>query len=700
MKIELKVDEKYLNVPRLLIIALAFFVFSYMLKVNFFVPLWNDEFAYSFIFSLDQRITSIGDILRSQQILYQNWTGRVIVHFLVQFFLWQGKDIFNFVNAAVFVGLIFVICSYTKIRKFNTIEDAKMFLLVFILCWFFLPVMGQTTFWVAGSVNYLWTTFALLIFLLPYRYIIENKTIITDRWYNIVYMLFLGGFTGWSQENASVIGVLFVAMSLLILFKQKIKIPYWSLSGFIGCIIGFAYLILAPGNGLRKKTMYFDLSLKDQVVGFFQNIKFIILNEQKYLFILLIIVFIIFIYKKYRLSKSSFWLSLMIIFTALVSYAAMIASPEFPIRATFAGVTMLLVSLTFLLSVESKKVNIIILILIIPISFSMYKTYSQYQVVNDENQARLEILNKSVAMGNYDIKLPDYSVKGSDRVFIFDITLNPAYTSNKHFAQYYGLNSVVIDKPTMMVELAEPMVNQFQLFYDTGKGIREEDSSISSINNLIDGDKLYFELPNKPIYKLRFDPGALKTKIKVKKIKVNMQDKETTYEASELITMLQPLHDVSDIKLEDGILTISTSGSDPQLDFTNDYIQNVKFIVEFDEPQTGKYQIFYDTDNGFNEGESVIRNLTNNKIFEVNIPAKDFTNFRFDLGEEANKKISIKSISIQKQNEEKMIFSYSDLEKRITNLAQVEIDKNTQNSLTFVTNGNDPSFTINDIFSK
>ncbi|MDP4096515.1 DUF6056 family protein [Paenibacillus sp. P96] len=699
MKIELKVDEKILNVPRLLVILLSLFLFVYMLKMNFFVPLWNDEFAYSFIFRSDQKIASIVDIIQSQQILYNNWTGRVLVHFLVQFFLWQGKDIFNIVNAALYVSLIFVICSYTKIRKFNTMEDLRMFLTVSILCWFFLPVMGQTTFWVAGSVNYLWAALALLFFLLPYRYILENKKIIKDRWYTIISMFFLGIFTGWSQENASVIGVAFVGICLLSLFKQRIKIPFWFISGFLGCIIGFAYLVLAPGNGARKKVMYFDLSLKDQILNFFKSIIFL-LYEQKYLFLLLIIAFIFYFLKKYIFSKLSFWLSLMIVFTGLLSYAAMIASPEFPIRATFAGVTMFLIALTFLLPVTAKKIDIIILILLIPLSFSMYKTYSQYHTVHQETQKRLEIVNKSIAEGNYDVKLPEYSVKGNDRVFIFDVTLNPSYTSNQHFAQYYGLNSVAIDKPTMMVELAEPTENHFQLYYDIGQGIREQDSSKAAIYNLVDGNKLYFGLPNKPIYKFRFDPGIMKADIKIKKIIISNTDETITYGAPELIKMFQPVHDIENIKLKDDTLIISSIGYDPQVEFVNDYTQSVKFKVEFEKPQSGNFQVFYDTGNGFNEGQSVIKNLIGSQVFEVSLPVKELNSFRFDLGEEINKRIGIRNIIIEEQNNEIITLNGPDLENRVSNLTQVKVDNKRREVLSLETTGNDPSFTVTNLLSE
>lgn len=80
-----------------------------------------------------------------------------------------NKFVISFFNALVFIMLIYLIYwhSQREVRKFNS--DVMILLLLIFFCWTSLPNFGETTVWLIGSVNYLWTTVIILIFLLPYR---------------------------------------------------------------------------------------------------------------------------------------------------------------------------------------------------------------------------------------------------------------------------------------------------------------------------------------------------------------------------------------------------------------------------------------------------------------------------------------------------------------------------------------------------
>ncbi len=93
----------------------VFFLFFYYLNV--LTPIcFGDDYVYSFIWQghsefepLSEnavRVSSFRDIFISQWSHYLTWSGRVVSHVIVQFFLWVGKDIFNIFNALISILLI------------------------------------------------------------------------------------------------------------------------------------------------------------------------------------------------------------------------------------------------------------------------------------------------------------------------------------------------------------------------------------------------------------------------------------------------------------------------------------------------------------------------------------------------------------------------------------------------------------------
>lgn len=88
-------NAKLYNVTIALITLLIGFLF-YIL--NYYTPLFADDYSYSFSFSTGERMESISQIIDSQIGHYQNTNGRSITHSLAQMFLLAGDDTFNFIN--------------------------------------------------------------------------------------------------------------------------------------------------------------------------------------------------------------------------------------------------------------------------------------------------------------------------------------------------------------------------------------------------------------------------------------------------------------------------------------------------------------------------------------------------------------------------------------------------------------------------
>ena len=299
-------------------ILIILFLMLIILSLNTFTPMWNDEFAYSFIGGTDKKVSGFIDIIKSQYYYFQNWTGRNIIHFIVQLFCWLGKDVFNMFNTLVFfIYLISIFLITDKKRNFLNL------LFIFSLVWLTAPVPGETIFWLAGSVNYLWATAYMLLYI-----VIEKKI------ENVKIIYLLSFILGWLHENIFILMGAYFFLELLInkkITKERIlKIVFF--------LLGSIFLILAPGNFKRNKMMYGYVTFDEKVNGFFSTIKIFLDQEKLILIFFIIFLFtILFKYKKLKISKEEVIKYVLFSFIGFFSNFVMILSPEFPLRTTFAS---------------------------------------------------------------------------------------------------------------------------------------------------------------------------------------------------------------------------------------------------------------------------------------------------------------------------------------------------------------------------
>ena len=146
------------------IIAVAFGV------LNFLTPEYHDDYIYKFMFeggsvNYDHPIRSLGDIVSSQLDHYHSVNGRSLVHTLVQLFTGLlGKPIFNIVNTIMFGIFVWMLKKFLRRPSCDVPALALTLTLVLLL-----PRFKDTFLWMTGSVNYLWSATATLLFLLMHE---------------------------------------------------------------------------------------------------------------------------------------------------------------------------------------------------------------------------------------------------------------------------------------------------------------------------------------------------------------------------------------------------------------------------------------------------------------------------------------------------------------------------------------------------
>lgn len=369
--------------------------FSAILLLNILTPIISDDFAYLYIYNEDARISSIGDIIQSQINHYYLWGGRSIVHFIAQVLLMIPAYVADLLNTLVYFSYALLIYYHIKGRGKNSLS---LFILINLAIWFLQPVFGDTILWITGAANYLWGTWLILLFLFPFRLYKGQTSNTPTQIISSLAMFTLGILAGWTNENTAA-AMLVIAILFIVYFRShKWKIPAWAIAGITGAIIGFAIMILAPGNYLRGGDSV-SLGLYTFVYRLFTwTLAFFIYSGP----LLLISLIMLVIYNRFPNEKKKNNLKLIFIYglAAIAAVYAMLLSPSFPRRALFGVVTFLIIAtgicfynLDFKNSFLKQARLILVSISLIGFTFTFYlsvKDINNYRKTVQFREAEIE----------------------------------------------------------------------------------------------------------------------------------------------------------------------------------------------------------------------------------------------------------------------------------------------------------------------
>ena len=453
----------------------AWFVIAFcagtFLIMNLLTPFFGDDYSYSFIWDGAQngnfqndigkleRLESIGDIFVSQWSHYLTWGGRTVAHCFVQFFCLTGKLLFDFANALMYAALALLIYFSAKGKIEIQNSDGKIFLWIFFAMWFCLPEMFQTSLWMTGSCNYLWMTVFQLLFLLPFALKFWEKVQTPNSKLLTPAMAFLGLIAGWSNESGGAF-VIFLAFLALIYFWRQKQLERWMLVGFVMLFVGYALLMLAPGNFQRyvvdanEATVPF-LSAQMFIDNFEDGMQEILMCDAL-LFLMTGAYFI----RGHKAPQATLFISA---FTAaaILLPCLLMFSPEFPVRAAFASPVFALIA--SVVALERTQINIspkiifaALCVWLVTIVYSIgVDWYVHSQIAErDEYVEQHKHDDLIVLQPIYLPYLPEHALWSwtldSYARFYGDVTPFRDKFNNRNitYAQYYGLKEVVLDAET------------------------------------------------------------------------------------------------------------------------------------------------------------------------------------------------------------------------------------------------------------
>lgn len=453
------------------VVVIFFFLIFYSL--NYLTPMaFGDDYVYSFIWQghseyealTDEavKVSSLHDLLISQWSHYFTWSGRTISHIIAQFFLWMGKDVFNIFNALISILLIIEIywCANKGVVTFDFKPDRLCW--IFFVLWAFTPGFSPVFFWLSGACNYLWTAVFLLGFLLPYihKYYFFEIKYAENKWFKIA-MFILGIIAGWSNENS----ICWVILALIVfgfIHKTRQGFESWILTGIGGLIIGYAFLMFAPGNVARMNTevgtavSWFSTELLKE--------RFLVLYSVFFFQFLLWYFSLRSLYilkegaMRNQLVKKERMLVQILCLLSLGMTTMMMFSPNFPPRSSFPGTVQLTIAGCILLRVEeeyeieiikknAKKLLCIIgsIYFIISVSATFYGFFDYHtQMQRILNCAKNSEHGKESIITVHSIVPVGETINNASglHLLFYEMSENEKDWRNVSFSRYYGIKGV------------------------------------------------------------------------------------------------------------------------------------------------------------------------------------------------------------------------------------------------------------------
>lgn len=530
--------KKYLKNNYFYFFAFCFaIIFIFSINVNYNA----DEYNYSFITWSQTRISSLYDILQSQKLLYFNWTGRILVHSLIQILLFIPKYFYAILNSLVFCAFIYLIISISNFK-----HSLNKVLLSTSLIVLLIPVFGETCIWISGSINYLWPS---VLFLLLINLLNSSK--------KLSLILLIAFLAGVSQEIVLVGGFIYLLFNL---FTNKFEKRFLLI--FLSFLLGGILLISSPGNFLRASsstenmistvkilktllggslflvTIFINLNIKDsffkfidylknkrvvyifEIISFIFFILFLIFNFiqkspdsyilvviYQYKFVITILFLYIFIFSHaLRLNGDTkiFLDSFNYLSIGLTSSLAMGVMPEFPSRSLFLSCSFMIISVLKLYS--NFKINILNII-VIPLAAIIFSISLKFYIfdLNSWNKKMTSTLlssaYKDTAIVEIQPKAP-FLIRNYYRNEPSAITNSPNSITNFYCAKYYNINNIIgVVKNTATIKIEKENIDAAHLAFEyTNKNgerqrIYAEQTLLEESRNMYSLKQAYFSIP-------------------------------------------------------------------------------------------------------------------------------------------------------------------------------------------------------------
>ena len=387
---------------------------------------------------------------------YHNWSGRALGYAIGGLAL-SGeipRTIFQSISAAMFISLAGLGLLLTQKEQIR-LQSADLFLytLMLSLCWFCLPIIGQTIFWTSGAVVYLWPAFFLLLLIYSIlRPFITGNREEDPRFVSAAFTFSLGLIVGNFQEQAALSLLTFLLIASIIpSIRQKIAFFGKVIPAAIGLFIGFLILSMAPGNAERQSLVE-GLSLSDTL---FRLTRFAskIFSADTLLFVFALTILKIAL-KSFEQGRTEGERESTLIWVGLSAISALpiLIFPKFEQpRTAFYSSLFLILFLAATLMGRKKALEVLlerqpylILLAALPLFMSTSHAALMAKKLYAQEEERKELVNSAAETGK-EIAFAPRPAVNTYKVFAWDLSTNPKSMYNKMYSKIHAAPPVKVD---------------------------------------------------------------------------------------------------------------------------------------------------------------------------------------------------------------------------------------------------------------
>ena len=481
--------------------------------INSLVPLISDDFSYM----------RIGLDFSRRYHHYMTWSGRIEADIISSLILQIDSVIIkSLINAVPLVALCFFV---HKITSLHSKSDPLITPLVAFSCYFlFNPNLGQTTFWIVGSANYLWTTTFCIIFTYSLCLLTMLDRITKTK---EIFIYLSAVLAGCSSEASAALMVSASALAILYNIYIINKNKRVAIIAFLFCLTGFIVLVCAPGNKIRLAS---DVFSAWRGMGVFEKLEYhfyervpSLIRYIKYEMAISFACVISYIgYNKFKFTTATFYLYIAPIIGFSFIVLVLAFSPYTPERTVNILTVILAIPVCSLVNELIKPVKIAVtLFFVIVMLVNWFHVYSSYSRVYIQDIMRRSYIHDMLEEGNDDIIIPQYNFSN----FFKELDLWDLFNNEYEIARYFGAKKIsvtpvnidysyLLTQPNYTCKITDEKsieriysINFYEDSYNDVLLIGETKSSAGTIENLTkinfsvvtDVRKYQYELPSNNI---------------------------------------------------------------------------------------------------------------------------------------------------------------------------------------------------------
>ncbi len=422
------------RLPKTTIVTLAFFA---IFLIEWYTPIHSDDYRYYLL----------GVSPEAHFNHYMTWSGRIVADYVSSLILYtQSQFVYSAAAGFSTVAFCYFIVKTPSGSLRWTKADSILFPLIFFTYWIANPNLGQTTFWIVGAANYLWTN----VFVAAWLFFMYSITMKNIRTINPLIAL-LSFMAGCSNESVSpfvsLISIVAIAYELWRTKSVSVNKIIYSIS----TILGSCVLILSPGNFIRAsgKEFWYGRSVFERI---FIHVTERVHNHLALIWIgyvvLFLLVLLVIFSKPVRakIAKSHLVAAALVVCAGVGTSLIMFASPSYPDRVMNGTFMFFLLAISFVaygLLTSGVKAGFIGTTAVtalcgITFAWSYPMMFNAYQKTAKQEIVRQDVIKQEIAQGKQVFTIPDYYFvklqnSGGQFGFFHDVLV---------VGEYYGVQEI------------------------------------------------------------------------------------------------------------------------------------------------------------------------------------------------------------------------------------------------------------------